>query len=48
VNCLLPDLTANGITTNGMIAVPHVYEDGVLFRLTFTRTSGTVEWRMSR
>lgn len=44
-NCLLPDATANAFTTTGLIAVPNVFGDGIQFRVTFTRTSGTVTGR---
>jgi hypothetical protein len=47
VNCLWPDGSVNAYTRNGLIAVPNIYEDGVLYRVAFTRTSGTLEWRMS-
>lgn len=48
VNCLLPDGTANAFTTNGYIAVPNVFGRSTQWRVTFTRTSGTVAWRMFR
>ena len=48
VNCLQADGSANAYTTNGLIVLPNVFGDGTQFRLTFTRTSGTVEWRLYR
>lgn len=48
VNCVMPDGSPSAFTTNGMRPAPNVFQEGVLFRLTFTRTSGTVEWRLSR
>lgn len=47
-NCLLPDGTQNVFTTNGFVAVPNVWERGLRFRLTFTRTSGDLAWRFSQ
>ena len=46
VNCLTTDGVANGFTTNGHFVAPNVVGDALLFRLTFTRTSGTVNWRI--
>ena len=46
VNCLTADAAANAFTTNGHFVVPNVVGDALLFRLTFTRTSGTVAWRI--
>lgn len=48
VNCVMPDGTASAFTINGFYAVPNVWQQGVLFRLNFTRTSGTVVWGVSR
>ncbi len=48
VNCVLPDGANNAWTANGFYAVPNVWQQGVQFRLTFTRTSGTVDWRVSQ
>jgi hypothetical protein len=48
VNCLNPDGTNNAFAGNGRVAVPNVYGDLSLFRITFTRTSGTLEWRLFR
>ena len=47
VNAVLSDGTNNAWTANGFYAVPNVWQQGVLFRLTFTRTSGTLDWRVS-
>lgn len=35
-------------TQNGLYPAPNVWERGVLFRVTFTRTSGTLDWRLSQ
>lgn len=48
VNCILPDGTASAFIINGFYAAPNVWQRGVLFRLTFTRTSGTLKWRFGR
>lgn len=48
LNCLLPDGTENVFSLPGLVAVPNVFGDATLFRLTFTRTSGTLEWRFFR
>ena len=48
VNCIMPDGTASAFAINGFYAAPNVWQRGVLFRLTFTRTSGTVVWSISR
>lgn len=48
VNCVMPDGTASAFTINGLYAVPNVWQKGVQFRLTFTRTSGTVAWTLSQ
>ena len=48
VNCVRPDGTLSAFTTNGLIPVVNVMEVGVLFRVTFTRTSGTLGWRFSQ
>lgn len=48
VNCIMPDGTASAFTINGFRPVPNIYQRGVLYRVTFTRTSGTVDWRLSR
>lgn len=48
VNCLQFDGAANAFTTNGHFVLPNIAGDSTQFRLTFTRTSGTVEWRIYR
>lgn len=48
VNCVMPDGSASAFTINGFYAVPNVWQQGVQFRLTFTRTSGTVDWKVSQ
>lgn len=48
VNCVLPDGTPSAFTANGLLTAPHVWERALQFRLTFTRTSGTLGWRISR
>jgi hypothetical protein len=48
VNCLLPDGSPSAFTTNGLIAVPHVFGRATIFRLTFTHASGTLAWRLFR
>ena len=48
VNCLQSDGSQNSYSSNGLITVPNVFGDDMLFRLTFTRTSGTLEWRFFR
>ena len=47
-NCLLPDGTPNAFVTNGAWAVPNVWERGMQYRISFTRTSGTLNWRISQ
>lgn len=48
VNCVMPDATASAFTINGLYAVPNVFQLGVLYRATFTRTSGTLAWAFSQ
>jgi hypothetical protein len=48
VNCPMPDGTASAFAINGLYPAPNVFQQNVRFRVTFTRTSGTVEWRFSR
>ena len=48
VNVVKPDGTASAFTINGLYAVPNVWQTGVLFRVTFTRTSGTLAWTLSQ
>jgi hypothetical protein len=48
VNCVMPDGSASAFGINGFYAVPDVWQRGVLFRLTFTRTSGTAAWSISQ
>lgn len=48
VNAVLSDGSNNAWTSNGFWAIPNVWQRGVRFRLTFTRTSGTLEWRISQ
>lgn len=48
VNCVMPDGTASAFTINGFYPAPNVFQDGVRFRVTFTRTSGRLEWRFSQ
>jgi len=47
VNCVLPDGTPNAFSGNGLYVVPNVFQRGMLFRITFTRTSGTLAWAVS-
>lgn len=48
VNCVLPDGSLSAWTTNGFWAIPNVWQNGVTYRITFTQTSGTLEWEVSR
>ena len=47
VNAVLSDGSNNAWTSNGFWAIPNVWQKGALFRITFTRTSGTLNWRVS-
>jgi hypothetical protein len=42
-NCVMPDGSPSAFTTNGAFAVPNVFADDFEWRVTFTRTSGTLE-----
>lgn len=48
VNCLMPDGTASAFAINGLYVVPNALVPGTLYRLTFTRTSGTADWSISQ
>lgn len=48
INCVMPDGSASSFSTNGFYTAPNIWQKDVLFRLTFTRTSGTLDWGISR
>lgn len=48
VNCPMPDGTYSALTANGFYPAPNVWQRGIQFRVTFTRTSGTLAWRLSQ
>ena len=48
VNCVMPDGSPSAFTINGFYPAVNVFQNGVLYRLTFPRTSGTLVWTLSR
>lgn len=44
----LSDGSANAFNGNVTLPILNVFEAGVLYRINWTRTSGTLFWRMSR